>query len=86
MTNCKKCDQRTEGEINFCTNCGQYQKEDIKNYAENNAYFLNILCVLTIIGSVFTMGRGYLYEMVSMMDSESNYFRGWIYLGSALGT
>ena len=44
------------------------------------------MCVLTIIGSVFTIGRAYLYETVSMMDGHSNYIRGWIYAGSAVGT
>ncbi len=54
--------------------------------SEKQTILLIFLCVLTIIGSVFTIGRAYLYEMVSMMDGHSNYFRGWIYAGSAIGT
>jgi hypothetical protein len=75
-----------EEEINFCPTCGQDQRANSINQQRSNASFLMVLCVLTIIGSVFTIGRAYLYEMVSMMGESNNYFRGWIYAGSAIGT
>lgn len=70
-------------EINFCPNCGEDQR--IIN-TKDNATFLIVLCVLTIIGSIFTIGRAYLYEMISMMDNNSNYLRGWVYAASGIGT
>jgi len=86
MTNCKRCNGQMDEETNFCPICGEDQRANIVNQQKSNASFLIVLCVLTIIGSVFTIGRAYLYEMVSMMDEHSNYIRGWIYAGSAVGT
>jgi len=71
---------------NYCPTCGEDQSAYDVNRQKSNASFLIVLCVLTIIGSVFTIGRAYLYEMVSMMDGHNNYIRGWIYAGSAIGT
>ena len=86
MTNCKRCNGQMDKESNFCPICGEDQRANKINQFKSNASFLIVLCVLTIIGSVFTIGRAYLYEMVSMMDGHSNYIRGWIYAGSAVGT
>lgn len=86
MTNCKRCNQQMDGETNFCPTCGEDQRTNNIIQQKSNATFLIVLCVLTIIGSVFTIGRAYLYEMVSMMGGESNYIRGWIYAGSSIGT
>lgn len=86
MTNCKRCNGQMDEESNFCPNCGEDQRANNVIQYKSNSSFLIVLCVLTIIGSVFTIGRAYLYEMVSMMDGHSNYIRGWIYAGSALGT
>jgi hypothetical protein len=86
MTNCKRCNGQMDEEINFCPVCGEDQRANNVNQHKSNASFLIVLCVLTIIGSVFTIGRAYLYEMVSMMDGHSNYIRGWVYAGSAVGT
>ena len=89
MTNCKRCNQQMDEEINFCPTCGEDKRGNFvsqQQHQKSKPFFLIFLCVLTIIGSVFTIGRAYLYEMVSMMDGHSNYFRGWIYAGSAIGT
>ena len=87
MTNCKRCNEPMHEETNFCPKCGEDQRNpNTVNPQKSNATFLMVLCVLTIIGSVFTIGRAYLYEMVSMMDDSSNYVRGWVYAGSAVGT
>lgn len=75
-----------DDKTNFCPTCGEDQRDNIPTQLKSNASFLIVLCVLTIIGSVFTIGRAYLYEMVSMMDEDSNYMRGWIYAGTAIGT
>lgn len=86
MTNCKRCSGQMDEESNFCPICGEDQRANNVNQYKSNASFLIVLCVLTIVGSVFTIGRAYLYEMVSMMGGHSNYIRGWIYAGSAVGT
>ncbi len=86
MTNCKRCHRQMDEETNFCPTCGEDQRVNDINHQKNNTTFLNVLCILTIIGSVFTIGRAYLYEIISMMDENSNYIRGWIYAGSAVGT
>lgn len=86
MINCKRCNETMNEATNFCPKCGEDQRTDTVNPTKSNASFLMVLCVLTIIGSVFTIGRAYLYEMVSMMDDSSNYVRGWVYAGSAVGT
>jgi hypothetical protein len=86
MINCKRCNQQMEEEISFCPTCGEDQRANNINQERSNASFLIALCVLTIVGSIFTIGRAYLYEMISMMDGSNNYLRGWIYAGSSIGT
>lgn len=86
MKNCIRCNNELEPEINFCSSCGQDQRVNISAQNSQNASLLIVLCVMTIIGSLFTIGRAYLYEMVSMMDGSNDYFRGWIYAGSSIGT
>jgi hypothetical protein len=86
MTNCIRCNQNLERETNFCPNCGEDQSLNEVTREKSNASFLIVLCTLTIIGSIFTIARAYLYEMVAMMDSGFDYVRGWIYAGSGIGT
>jgi hypothetical protein len=86
MTNRKGSKQKIEEKINFFPACGEYKRGNNVNLQKRNATFLMVLCVLTIIGSVFTIGRAYLYEMVSTMGVHSNYIHGWIYTGSSVGT
>ncbi|MGY8913800.1 MAG: hypothetical protein ACKVJF_01785 [Flavobacteriales bacterium] len=73
-------------EINFCPLCGENQRAVNLIQERERASFLIVLCFLTIMGSLFTMGRAYLYEMIFLMDDQSNYFRGWIYGASSIGT
>lgn len=51
-----------------------------------NSNFLVILCALTIIGSIFTILRGYLYEFISTIGTTHSYYRGWIYIITSIGT
>ena len=54
--------------------------------------FLTILCILTIVGSVMGMMRGWFYQLVaeaaSSLDDEGGeqYVRGWYYVLLDLGT
>ena len=49
------------------------------------ATLLIVLCIFTIIGSMFTIGRGVLYEFVATL-AEHDYVRGWIYAVTGIGT
>jgi hypothetical protein len=82
MKNCLRCNEQIEQNLNFCPKCG----EDQRGTNKNNSTFLIILCIFTIIDSVFTMGRAFFYEMVSLLDDTNNYHRGWLYFFSAIGT
>ncbi len=86
MTNCKKCNQIIPEDANFCASCGAGFRG--KNATDRNgaSSFLKALCILTIMGSLFTIGRALLYEMFSELDHTSDYIRGWIYAGTAIGT
>ncbi|MBO0321232.1 hypothetical protein J0X14_02910 [Muricauda sp. CAU 1633] len=53
---------------------------------KNNATLLVSLCILTIIGSIFTMARAYFYEMASMIEGNNYYVGDWVYADSAIGT
>ena len=87
MKRCINCNIEIADENNFCQNCGAEQIIRVNNQGRSGtAYFLVSLCILTIIGSLFGIARGWLYEMVSTMDTSDNYFRGWIYILTNIGT
>ncbi|MFY0603296.1 MAG: zinc ribbon domain-containing protein [Flavobacteriaceae bacterium] len=80
---CKKCTQEVSENVNFCPSCGAGLLNDRSN---RNSSLLMVLCILTILGSVFTIIRALLYEAFSEFDRSSEYIRGWIYAASAIGT
>lgn len=87
MKLCIACHAELEDNNNFCQSCGAYQRGGVVNPTRNEpAYFLVALCVFTILGSLFGIARGWLYEMVSELDKGSDYYRGWIYALTSLGT
>ena len=45
-----------------------------------------ILCVGTIIGSIFGILRAWLYEAVAHAADNAEYIRGWIYAIANIGT
>jgi len=79
MKNCIRCTQEIDNNVNFCPKCGASQKND-------NPTFLIVLCVMTILGSLFVMARGFLYEMFSTIGDNENYNRGWIFFLTGIGT
>jgi hypothetical protein len=79
MKSCIRCNQSIEDNTNFCPKCGANQKND-------NPTFLIVLCVMTILGSLFVMARGFLYEMVSTIGNDGDYIRGWIFFLTGIGT
>ena len=87
MKLCIRCNSSLDDENNFCQNCGADQKISVTNTTRNEpAYFLVALCILTILGSLFGIARGWLYEVFSELDTGSNYYRGWIYVITNIGT
>lgn len=83
---CIRCNQPLNENTNFCPACGEDQRVNSLVEKKENASFLVVLCVLTIIGSAFTMARAFLYEIISFSMDEHNYLRGWIYAGTSIGT
>jgi len=83
MKECVKCNQQINNNLNFCPNCGHNQ---IQTTLNQNSSVLIILGILTIVGSLFTIVRAYFYEIISLIDSDHDYYRGWIYAGTSLGT
>lgn len=85
--NCITCNKELVNKDNFCQSCGQDQRIQTPQVNSNStATFLYILCTLTILGSLFGIARGWLYEMVSGLDNDTDYFRGWIYIITNIGT
>ncbi|WP_202857212.1 zinc ribbon domain-containing protein [Fulvivirga marina] len=82
MKTCIKCQESIEIETRFCPKCGLDQNQ-ITLVASSS--FLITLCILTIVGSVITIGRALLYEIVASAV-EQDYYRGWIYFWSSGGT
>ncbi|MCT4580534.1 MAG: hypothetical protein N4A35_03880 [Flavobacteriales bacterium] len=58
----------------------------LDQHNNHSSTLLYTLCILTIVGSIFTMARAFLYEIVSMIDNNSDYYRGWIYGLTSVGT
>jgi glucose dehydrogenase len=85
MKSCIACNAEIEEEYNFCKICGSNQNVQPNNLIKSDTTFLTILCVLTIIGSLFGIARGWLYELVSTVGNDG-YFRGWIYILANIGT
>ena len=54
-------------------------------YDQGPATLLIVLCIFTIIGSMFTIGRGVLYELFADL-ADNDYVRGWIYAATGIGT
>lgn len=85
MKSCVACNAEIEEGFNFCKVCGSKQNSIQNDLLKSNTTLLTILCALTIIGSLFGIARGWLYELVSTVGNN-NYYRGWIYIFANIGT
>jgi len=85
MKSCVACNAEIEAGFNFCKICGTKQNSPQNDLIKSNTMFLVILCILTIIGSLFGIARGWIYELVSTVGND-DYFRGWIYILANIGT
>ena len=99
MKNCVKCQKEIGGQDAYCQYCGSHQLryelmdrlDRVENSINNtvkkeNTGLLVTLSVISIIGSIFGIGRGLLYEAVSSLDADSEYIRGYIYVYANLGS
>ncbi len=99
MKNCVKCQKEIGVQDTYCQYCGSHQLRDelmdrldrVENSINNtvkkeNTGLLVALGVISIIGSIFGIGRGLLYEAVSSLDPDSEYVRGYIYVYANLGS
>ena len=85
MKSCISCNAKIEEEFNFCKTCGSNQNLQSNDLIKSNTTYLIILCILTIVGSLFGIVRGWIYELVSSFGNDG-YFRGWIYIITNVGT
>lgn len=79
MSICINCNSLLEKNINVCPTCGTLRESKSIPVQKTNFTLLNVLCVLTIIGSFFTIGRALLYEAIAHAADNEEYIRGWIY-------
>lgn len=84
MEKCIRCNTPIETGTSFCPACGADQR--FGPGANQSSVLLIVLCVLTLVGSVFQLFRGMLYELVAAADNNSEYIRGWIYSITAVVT
>jgi hypothetical protein len=85
MKSCAACNAEIEEGFNFCKICGTDQNAYQNDLIKSNTTYLTILCILTIVGSLFGIARGWIYELVSTVGNDG-YFRGWIYILANIGT
>jgi hypothetical protein len=86
MKHCTNCNEPLDDGLKFCSSCGADQSPKPANATTGNATLLIVLCVLTILGSMFTFARALIYEALSTMDESHEYVRGWIYAGTSILT
>jgi hypothetical protein len=84
MRICQRCNATIEDATNFCPACGTDQRFGRRE--TQSSTLLIVLSILTIIGSVFQLFRGMLYELVAAADNNDEYIRGWIYSITAIMT
>ncbi|WP_298427528.1 hypothetical protein [uncultured Kordia sp.] len=96
MRNCISCYQQITDDVNFCPHCGAKQsqlhtQEEVRathQETENKpVVIIIVLAILTICGSIFTIGRAVLYELVgSMANDDGIMIRAGIYVFASIGT
>lgn len=86
MSNCINCKNLLDVSSKFCPTCGTNQESKSISVQKTGATKLKVLCVLTIIGSFFTIGRALLYEAIAHSTNNDEYIRGWVYGISSIVT
>ncbi|EDP95329.1 hypothetical protein KAOT1_09661 [Kordia algicida OT-1] len=77
-----------EATAHFCPECGTNQGVKVVYIDRNDKPVgLIVLCVLTICGSLFTIGRAIIYELfAAITEDEGIATRGLIYILTSVGT
>lgn len=97
MKNCIACHQSIPDDAKFCPHCGAKQPEETSQETITTAMsqdtgnkpvvIIIVLAILTICGSIFTIGRALLYELVGSMTSDIGIqTRAVIYVVASVGT
>lgn len=102
MKNCISCHREIAQDVNFCPHCGakqpeqqvqetqQVQEEVSTAYQETRnkpPVIIIVLAILTICGSIFTIGRAVLYEFFgSVTNDDGIMIRAGIYVFASIGT
>ena len=86
MTNCINCKNLLNVSSTICPTCGSDQESKSIPVQKKTSTKLKILCALTILGSIFTIGRALLYEIIAHSTNNDEYIRGWIYGLSSIAT
>jgi len=86
MKYCINCGVSIDPTVQFCPHCGANQIAPGSNKRTSSA-ILNTLCVLTLIGSIFTILRAFVYLTIASGQSwDLMTLRGSLYLLTSIGT
>lgn len=86
MKYCTACGESIDSTVQFCPHCGKDQISSVPNKRASSAT-LNTLCILTLIGSVFTILRALIYLTIASEESwDLMAIRGTLYLLTSIGT
>lgn len=86
MKYCINCGESIEPTVQFCPHCGTNQITPSPDIKASRALLIT-LCILTLIGSVFTILRATIYLMIASEESwELMTVRGLLYLLTSIGT
>lgn len=102
MKFCTNCGKEVSENHAFCEHCGTATSnttpvtppaETVSSASkegkssERISDFLRLLCIFTILGSIFGIFRGLIYEMVTTVGNlNQNYIRGFLYVFTNFGT
>jgi len=90
MSYCPHCGQAKLQQAAACTSCGSSQipqKElPTQTPPRNLLSSFIMLCVLTIMGSLLGMVRGFFYQEIAEVFENESYWRGWAFLILNIGT
>jgi len=86
MKYCSNCGEAIETSVLFCPHCGSKQSTTNPEKPSSSALLIT-LCVLTLIGLVFTILRAFLYLAIASGASlDAMTIRGALYLLTSIGT
>ena len=86
MKYCSNCGESIDSNVQFCPHCGADQVSSAPTKKTSTA-ILTTLCILTLIGSLFTVLRALIYLAIASEESwDMMTIRGLLYLLTSIGT